>query len=62
MLWTTTRLGHGRHLEDRRTQSVTIVRSDAECLELEVRYEPHGNLSHQHFNPNHDERFEVVQG
>ncbi len=43
-------------------ESVTIVRSDAECLELEARYEAHGNPPPQHFHPSHDERFEVVQG
>lgn len=43
-------------------ESVTIVRSDAECLQLEARYDPHGNPPPQHIHPRHDERFEVVEG
>lgn len=43
-------------------ETVTVVRSDAECLQLEARYEPHGAPPPHHFHPNHDERFEVVEG
>lgn len=43
-------------------EAVTIRRSDADCLELEARYEPHGAPPPAHFHPGHDERFEVVEG
>jgi mannose-6-phosphate isomerase-like protein (cupin superfamily) len=43
-------------------ESVTIVRSDPECLQLEARYDPHGTAPPRHFHPHHDERFEVVEG
>lgn len=52
----------GRSLQIGAHETVTIIRSDQECLELEARYAPDGSPPPAHFHPGHDERFEVRAG
>ena len=39
-----------------------VVRSDADCLELEATYAPHGSPPPRHLHPGHDEHFEIRSG
>ena len=43
-------------------ESVTIRHSDAERLEVEATYAPHGNKPPAHYHPAQDEHFEVLDG
>lgn len=43
-------------------ESVRVVRSDADCLELDATYAPHGRPAPLHLHPGHDERFEILEG
>jgi quercetin dioxygenase-like cupin family protein len=43
-------------------QSVTVIRSDDELLEVETAYAPNGSPPPRHFHPEQDERFEVLEG
>ena len=43
-------------------QSVTVVRSEPELLEVETEYAPQGTPPPKHFHPEQDERFEVLEG
>ena len=43
-------------------QSVTVVRSEPELLEVETEYAPQGIAPPKHFHPEQDERFEVLEG
>ncbi len=44
------------------TESVTIVRSAPEALEVEARYGPGGSAPPKHFHPDQDESFRVLAG
>ena len=44
------------------TESITIKRSTAEVLEVEVAYGPGGHPPPKHFHPHQDEHFEVLEG
>ena len=43
-------------------QSVTVVRSEPELLEVETEYASNGIAPPKHFHPEQDERFEVLEG
>src|SRR5262245_4754176 len=44
------------------SESVSIVRSSPEMLEVEGRYGPGGEPPPAHYHPSQDEHFEVVEG
>ena len=43
-------------------QSITVVRSEPELLEVETEYAANGIAPPKHFHPEQDERFEVLGG
>jgi quercetin dioxygenase-like cupin family protein len=44
------------------TESVTIVESNAELVEVEAVYGPHGDPPPKHLHPSQDEHFRVLEG
>lgn len=44
------------------TESLTVVSSSEEALEVEATYGPHGKPPPGHFHPSQDEHFEVLAG
>jgi mannose-6-phosphate isomerase-like protein (cupin superfamily) len=44
------------------TESVKVVRSDAEVLEVEATYAAEGEAPPKHLHPSQDEHFEVLDG
>ena len=51
-----------RELKITPNESVTVRHADADRLEVEARYAPHGKRPPAHYHPEQDEHFEVLEG